>query len=160
LDFNLEARVLVDGGRRARAVGFARCGVVKRRVRPALVVEVEVGVELRVRVDQRHVTFQIDLLVFHRPPQPFDEDVVETSALAIHRQFHTERQERGSELRRRELAALVCVEDLGRAKSRDRRWTARTQKLASSVLDNSHASTWREILTPATRRRRPFDPRA
>ena len=74
-------RSLVDGLRLAGAVGGSRGAAVMSFVRPAFVVEAEVGFELGVGVDQRAIAFQVDLLVFDGAPQPFDEDVVETTAL-------------------------------------------------------------------------------
>ena len=98
---------LVDGDRERRAIGFAGRRIAERRVRSAFVVKMEVGVELGVGIDQRAVAFEVNLLVFHTPPQPFDEHVVQTPALAIHRQLHVQRQERLRKLGRGELAALV-----------------------------------------------------
>ena len=54
----------------------------------AFVVEAEVSFKLGVGIDQRAITFQINLLVFDRAPQPFDEDIVEAPALGrsgVHR---------------------------------------------------------------------------
>ena len=51
-----------------------------RGVRPAIVVEVKVRFELGVDMDQRHVALQINFLIFHPPPQPFDEHIAEAPA--------------------------------------------------------------------------------
>jgi len=47
---------LVDGDRRDRAVGFAGRGIAERGVRPAFVVEAQVGVELGVGITTNPIT--------------------------------------------------------------------------------------------------------
>ena len=59
------------------------------------------------------------LLVFHRPPEPLDEDVVEATALAVHQQLQSEGQQGCRKLGRRELAPLVGVEDFQWSVPRD-----------------------------------------
>ena len=58
---------------------------------------------------------QIDALVFERAPQPFDENVVEEPATAIHRDRHAGLSQALRPRPRGELAALIGVEDLRRA---------------------------------------------
>ena len=93
-------------------VDFHRRGVFAQgAVRPAFVVETEERVEVRVCVDLGAIALEIDLVVFDRPPEAFDEDIVERSAFAVHRQFDAESEQRLGELGGRKLATLVCVED-------------------------------------------------
>ena len=58
---------------------------------------------------------QVDALIFQRAPQPFDEDVVEEPAAPVHRDPHPGLFQAMRPRPRRELAALIGVEDLGRA---------------------------------------------
>ena len=55
---------------------------------------------------------QIDRLVFERPPQPLDEDIVHTPAPSIHgyRDLHV--LENAGKLEAGELAALIGIEDV------------------------------------------------
>src|SRR5262245_33074649 len=92
----------------------------KRLMGSASVVEVEVAVDSGPRLDKVRVSSQVDLLVLQRTPEPFDEDVVDTAALAIHADLHSRRQQDGRERRRRELRALVRVEDSWPAKAAQR----------------------------------------
>jgi len=55
---------------------------------------------------------QVDTLVSERVPQPLDEDVIHTAALAIHRDLDAGVLEDAREFETRELAPLVGVEDL------------------------------------------------
>ena len=57
------------------------------------------------------VSEQIDLLVFHAPPKPLDEDVVHPSPAAVHADFYTEIQQATGPFGGGELAALIGVED-------------------------------------------------
>ena len=55
---------------------------------------------------------QVDVLVFHALPQPFNEHVVYPPTLAIHADFNIVVLERLGEAFARELISLVGVEDL------------------------------------------------
>jgi len=87
---------------------------------------------------------QIDGLLFERPPQPFDEDVVKISTATIHRYFDIRLGQSGDPGRTRELRPLVRVHDLWLAVfGHGLVHNASTQKLASSVFDSRHANTLR-----------------
>lgn len=58
---------------------------------------------------------QVDLFVFDGAPQALDKDIVAPRALAIHADLDLAGGQHLDELGRGELAALICVEDLGRA---------------------------------------------
>ena len=58
---------------------------------------------------------QVDAFIFQAPPEPFDKDVIEEPALAIHRDAHTGSTQPICPSERRELAALVGVHDFGLA---------------------------------------------
>jgi len=53
-------------------------------VRPRSIVPIEMYRDPRLRFKDTVVGVQVDLFVFHRPPQPFDENTVAQSALTIH----------------------------------------------------------------------------
>ena len=66
------------------------------------------------------VAVQIHLLVFHGFPEPFDEDVVAPTALAVHADLNAVLLEHADEGGTGELAALVGVHDFRRAVLGDR----------------------------------------
>ncbi len=63
---------------------------------------------------------QVDRLVFERPPEPLDEDIVHAAAPAVHGDRHACVLEHIGEVGAGKLAALVGVEDLGLAVSGQR----------------------------------------
>ena len=67
-------------------------------VRPRAVVEVEIPAYLGACLRQVGISAQIDLLVFHRFPEAFDEDVVAPGALAIRADPDTGSDQQGREL--------------------------------------------------------------
>jgi len=79
------------------------------------VVEREIPLQAFSCLGNRVVSLQVDLLVFHAFPQPFDEHVVDPAAFAIHADPDTVALEQSDELRAGELAALIGIEDLGLA---------------------------------------------
>lgn len=66
------------------------------------------------RVDGRIIK-QIDLLVFHAPPQSFDEDVLHLASAAVHADFDAKIVQSPSPFGGSELAALIGVENLRNA---------------------------------------------
>src|SRR5689334_171271 len=79
------------------------------------VVETEVARQRDPHLTHRLVGVQVELLVLHTPPQPLDEYIVDPTPLAVHAHPHAPELQRLGELLGAELAALVGVEDLGRA---------------------------------------------
>ena len=65
-------------------VGLVRRLAVKARMRPSGIVEVEIATDRGAGVGDRVVGPEVDLLVFHRAPEPLDEDIVAPGALAVH----------------------------------------------------------------------------
>ena len=80
-------------------------------MRPLVSVEVEVSSKRLLGLPAVGVVPQVDLLVLDRPPQPFDEHVVESAAATIHRDRHTSLFQSAREGRRRELRSLIGIED-------------------------------------------------
>src|SRR5450759_1278075 len=87
---------------------------------PPGVVELQIARNFGSGGRHRLVGIQIDLFVFHAPPQAFYEDVIDPASLAIHADLDAVRLEDGGEVVTRELASLVAVEDLRRAVLDDR----------------------------------------
>ena len=56
---------------------------------------------------------EIDLLVFDRPPEPFDEDIVPSGSLAIHGDDDSGPLQHRREVHRGKLRALIRIEDIG-----------------------------------------------
>jgi hypothetical protein len=54
------------------------------RMRPPGVVEVQIPADRRLCLGNRVVGPEVDLLVFHRPPQPLDEHIAPPGTLAVH----------------------------------------------------------------------------
>ena len=63
---------------------------------------------------------QVDALVFQCPPQLFNEDIVEVTSLAVHRDASAGAAQAIGPGERGELAALIGVRDPGRAEAVDR----------------------------------------
>lgn len=82
-------------------------------MQPFVIVKVEVAAQAVVRFLRVGVVVQIDLFVFHAPPQAFGQDVVQGSPTAVHANLHVRGGEQLNVLRAREVAALITVPDLG-----------------------------------------------
>ena len=118
------------------------------RVWPSFIVKSQVPAERSTRIAYAVIGPQVDLLVFHRAPQPLDEHVVSPGAAAIHADADRLVLQHPREGRAGELAALVGVEDLRFAVTRPAAavplpCTASRQNSASSVIDSRQASTRR-----------------
>jgi hypothetical protein len=93
-------------------VGVIGRGAVKARMRPSVIVEVEVAPDRRARLGSGVVGFEIHLLVLDAAPQPLDEDIVPPGALAVHADRNAVAGEHAGEGLAGELRALVGVEDV------------------------------------------------
>ena len=108
-----------------------------------VVVEAEPGANPSLGLGNALISIEVDFLVFEAAPQPLDEDVVHAAALAVHADHHPVPLQCPGEIVTGELAALVGIENPGRAVSGERLLSASTQKSAPSVFDSRHASTTR-----------------
>ena len=77
-----------------------------------MIVEAEIGGQAGLANGQRVVSKKVYLLILDAAPQSLDEDVVQASAFAVHRDPDAARFQDRRELRRSELAALIRVENL------------------------------------------------
>src|ERR1700712_3048815 len=93
-------------------VGLVGGPPVKARMGPAPVIESEVSAERGARRADSVVGPQVDLLVFDRPPQALDEDVVAPRASAVHADGNPHLPQHAGEGVARKLRTLVGVEDL------------------------------------------------
>ena len=75
-------------------------------MRTVVVVENEVVMQADIELWHRLVAFEVNVFILHRSPQPFHEDVVQGSALAIHADANFGCGQDGSESFRCELTAL------------------------------------------------------
>ena len=87
---------------------------------PLGIVEVDPLADDPVRLEAVGQLVQIDRLVFERPPQTFDEDVVHVPAPSVHRYRDLRVLENTGELEAGELAALIRIENLRLAESGQR----------------------------------------
>ena len=96
-------------------------------MRALVVVEMEVAVQRAPQLVTIGEVAGVDQFVLERPPQPFDEDVVERPAAAVHADANLAAGECAGEVVGGELRALIGVEDLGLAEAKrpvQRRQTA------------------------------------
>jgi len=63
---------------------------------------------------------QIDAFVLHRPPEPFDEDIVHPASPAVHADLDLGCAQHPDEGVAGELAALIGIEDIGLTKTGQR----------------------------------------
>ena len=101
-------------GRNTR-IYLIRCEPFKGIVGAFLVVELEIISDPSSGLSHTLVGFQIDFLVFQAAPHPFDKDIVDPSALAVHADSDIRILEDIDEGLAGELGALVRIEDLGGA---------------------------------------------
>ena len=80
---------------------------------PFVVVELEVIRQARDQIRDSSILFEVDIFVFHRPPQPLHKDVVEDASTPIHGDLDLGTFQLASKTASRKLDALVSVEDVG-----------------------------------------------
>ena len=89
-------------------------------VRALMVVEGDPAPDADPRLRSSFPSVQIDAFILQGPPQPLDEDVVDAAPFAVHRNPSANPFQAVSPDEGRELAALICVHDLGWAELVDR----------------------------------------
>ena len=89
-------------------------------VGPQVVVEGDPASDAGLGLGSGFPGMQIDAFIFQRPPEALDEDVVQVSGFAIHRDFGLGPLQPVGPVEGCELGALIGVHDLGRAKAMDR----------------------------------------
>ena len=77
-----------------------------------VVVERKVTPQRVATIPNARILLQVDFLVLHASPKPFDHDVVEASAAAVHADPNIRFLQAARELMTGVLTALVRVEDL------------------------------------------------
>ena len=93
-------------------VGAIRRSGSEARMWPRAIVEIQVPAERSTGIADTVVGPQVDLLVFDRPPQPLNKDIVAPRAAAIHADRDGIVQQQAGERGAGELTALIGVEDL------------------------------------------------
>ena len=84
-------------------------------MRSLSVIVCQIAAKTATRLRDTSIGAQVDFLVFDRPPQPFDKNIIAPRALAIHADRNLgvlQGREKGDG---GELAALICVQNLGGA---------------------------------------------
>ena len=87
-------------------------------MRSAPIIEGQIAVQPAPRLRDTAIGPEVDFLIFDRPPQPFDHDIVAPRALAVHANRDLGRLQGHQKGPRGELAALIRVHDLWRAMPR------------------------------------------
>lgn len=103
--------VEVDHGGRLSAMGG---------VGPLVVVEGDPSANAGLGLRTGLPSVEVDALILQGPPEPFDEDVVESPALAVHRDPGADPFQPVGPGEGRELRPLDGIHDLGRAEAVDR----------------------------------------
>ena len=83
-------------------------------MRPFLIVKLEILFQPLANLSQALISFRINLLVFHAPPEPFDEYIVQCPALAVHTDLDPTVFKPSCKLIARKLDPLIRVENLRR----------------------------------------------
>ena len=120
-----------------------RHAIAERLMKAALVVENDPIADAGFRLATVAVAFEIDVLVFQRAPDAFDEHVVHPAAAPIHRDAHVSLDQHTGEIRAGELAALVVLKISGLPYRASASSSAATQNEASIVLDSRQERTAR-----------------
>src|SRR4051794_5057579 len=96
---------------RAEVHGFRRL-IVQRLMKPLRIVEPEVWPKVSNRIGRIGIVLQVNLFVLHGSPQPFDENIVQSSPPSIHADQDVLCLQPARESVAGELRSLVGVEDL------------------------------------------------
>jgi len=97
---------------RPATVNLIRGSVVKRRMPTLFVVETNPVAQAVVKLGAAVKRMQVEVVMFDRPPESLDEDVILASAAAVHADVDTVVFENLGERGTGKLRALIGVEDL------------------------------------------------
>src|SRR5437660_10590687 len=101
-------------------VNLPRCAIAEALVLAFRVVKFQPGANTGLGFGHSRISMEVDLLIFEAAPQPLDEDVVHTPALAIHADHDPVPFQGAGKVVASELAALVGIEDLRPSIARER----------------------------------------
>ena len=79
---------------------------------PRGVVLVEVSTQAAVSVSHRRIFHDVNVVIFDRPPQPLDKDVIQIPAASVHTDSDLVFQQYLDKDHRCKLDALIAVEDI------------------------------------------------
>ena len=108
-----------------------------------LVVENDPIADAGFRLATVGVAFEIDVLVFQRAPDAFDEYVVHPATAPVHRDAHASLDQHAGEIGAGELVALSVLKISGLPYRASASSSAATQNEASIVLDSRQERTAR-----------------
>ena len=89
--------------------------IIQTRMHATGVVPLKVVSDVGARGAHAVIGFEVNPFVLHAAPETFNKDVVAPGAAPVHRQLAALGEHRVGEFGGRELAALIGVDDLGRA---------------------------------------------
>ena len=92
---------------------LSRCPILQALMKPLVVVESKVTGQAGDQSEHGGIIFQVNVLVLDGSPQALDKDVIQGATSAIHTDADVGRFQDTSKGQRRELSALVSVENLG-----------------------------------------------
>ena len=78
-------------------------------MRSLSVIECQIAAKTATRLRDTSIGTEVDFLIFDRPPEPFDENIVAPRALAVHADRDLGGLQRLEKGHRGELAALIRV---------------------------------------------------
>src|SRR5262245_12703428 len=102
----------VSGRRNPGTIDLAWGPVSERLMATLLVAEPEIGLQARDQLGSPLVVLDVDVLVFHTPPQPLHEHVVRRPPTPVPAHRDPGLLQAAGVIPRRELGALIGVEDL------------------------------------------------
>ena len=117
-----------------------RSPVALRLMKPRVIVKDEVPAQTTTQLRGVLVALNVNVFVLHRPPQTFDEDVVQRPAPAVHAHRHPGRLQPARDRLGRELRLWSVLNTSGRPRLKASSSISR-QNEPSSVFDNRQANT-------------------
>ena len=79
-------------------------------MQPFIVIEFKIAFDALVSILHGPIVVQINIFIFERPPEPFNEDIVHGSASAVHADFYAALYKHAGKVVARKLRPLVRVE--------------------------------------------------
>ena len=115
-------------------IGLLRRPRPQARIRPAAIVELQIPAKRRACLGDTVIGPQIDLLLFHRAPEPLDKDVVPPGAPPSHADRNPLFLQQLREGHTGESATLIGVEISGLPCRANASFTVSRQNFVSSVI--------------------------
>ena len=88
-------------------------------MKPFVIIKLEIAFQAYVCVMRRLVVIKIDFFIFERPPESFDEDIIEATTTPVHADVNMAICQHSSKIIAGKLRALIGVEN---------RWLSMTER--------------------------------